>query len=367
MTQRYTNANTSTSNISDCTVESNMDEANKKLVKILDICVRIDAQAFSFYSKIEKSCTDAVFKAFWKSMAEEEKDHVLFWKSAYKLAERNLLPNVFEDLSATHQKFEKILAKSCELIKNVKDLSNPSEILTIAYRLEFYMLNPEFAAMFHIFRTLRGVENMEAKYELHVNEFIQGLLKYGEKIPDAELLGDTLQSLWVDNKRLARENTLDLLTGILNRRGFFNAVNPMLHLAHRKKFKVAIMIADIDHFKAVNDTYGHQKGDEVLKYVAGIIDSTVRKSDISGRYGGEEFIIYADCRDLASEKVVAEKIRGNIEIKTEDALGIKVTVSIGVASSFISGSVEKDMAELIGKADRNLYRAKAEGRNRVVN
>ncbi len=343
-----------------------MAEFNKQLSQILEACIRIDAQAFSLYSKIEKSCKDDVFKSFWKSMAEEEKEHVLFWKKAHRLAERNLLPNVFEDPPATLEKFEKILAKTCDLIKNVKDLSNPSEILTIAYRLEFYMLNPEFATMFHIFRTLDGIENMEDKYEVHVNEFIQGLMKYGEKIPDAELLGDSLQTLWRDNKRLARENTIDLLTGILNRRGFFNAVNPMLHLAHRKKFKVSIMIADIDHFKTVNDTYGHQRGDEVLKYVASIIDSTIRKSDIAGRYGGEEFIIYVDCRDMAAEQVVADKIRKNVETKTEDALGIRVTISIGAASAFISGSVEKDIMELVSKADLNLYKAKTEGRNRVV-
>ncbi|MFA6567971.1 MAG: diguanylate cyclase [Victivallales bacterium] len=343
-----------------------MDEFNEELARILDICIRIDAQAFSLYSKIEKSCTDDVFKSFWKSMAEEEKEHVLFWKKAHQLAEKNLLPNVFEDPSATLKKFEKLLARTCELIKKVKDLSNPSEILTIAYRLEFYMLNPEFATMFHIFKTLDGVENMEERYNQHVNEFIQGLMKYGETIPDAELLGDTLQSLWTDNKRLARENTLDLLTGILNRRGFFNAVNPMLHLAHRRDVKVSIMIADIDYFKRVNDTYGHHRGDEVLRYVASIIDSTIRKSDVAGRYGGEEFIIYADCRDVGSEQVVAEKIRKNVEAKTEAALGIKVTVSIGVASAFISGSTEKDIMALVRKADQNLYRAKAEGRNRVL-
>jgi rubrerythrin len=177
-----------------------MDESEKDLAQILEICIRLDAQAFSLYSKIGKACTDDGFKSFWKSMADEEKEHVLFWKKAHALAKRNFLPNVFEDSSATLEKLKKLLARACALIKNVKNLSDPSEIITIAYRLEFYMLNPEFATMFHIFKTLDGVQNMEDKYELHVNEFIQGLMKYGEIIPDAELLGDTLQSLWKDNK-----------------------------------------------------------------------------------------------------------------------------------------------------------------------
>ena len=84
-----------------------MDDSNRELARILETCIRLDAQAFSFYSKIEKSCTDAVFKSYWKSLAEEEKGHILFCKKAHRLAEKNLLPNVFENPLATQEKFEK--------------------------------------------------------------------------------------------------------------------------------------------------------------------------------------------------------------------------------------------------------------------
>jgi len=338
---------------------------NKELVEVLKYCLMLDAEAYRLYNKISDSCADEELRSFWSSMAEEEKEHVDFWRKAKELAEKDLLPNIFEDLEGTRNKFEKIHGKVQGLIKNIKDFSNMSEILSLAYRLEFYMLTPEFATMFHIFRTLEGVDSMEEKYNQHISEFTAGLMKYGESIPEAEILGETLQNLWMDNKRLAKESTVDLLSGLLNRRGFFNSVSPMAYLAARKKFKIAFLMIDIDDFKVMNDTYGHHKGDEVLKFVASIIEQSIRKSDVAGRYGGEEFIVYADCKDSSSMNTLCERIRKSIEEKTEAALGIKVTVSIGSASEFIGSKVEQDMMALIKKADQNLYKAKAAGKNRV--
>ncbi|OGV60392.1 MAG: hypothetical protein A2X45_18630 [Lentisphaerae bacterium GWF2_50_93] len=328
-------------------------------------CLMLDAEAYRLYNKISSSCADEKLRSFWSMMAEEEKEHVDFWKKAKELAERDLLPDVFEDVSETRKKFEKIHAKVQGMVGNIKDFSNMSEALSLAYRLEFYMLLPEFATMFHIFRTLEGIESMEEKYDQHISEFIAGLMKYGENIPEAEILGETLQNLWADNKRLAKESTCDILTGLFNRRGFFNSVNPISYLASRKKFKVAFLMLDIDNFKLLNDTYGHQKGDEVLKFVASIIENSIRKADLAGRYGGEEFIVYADCKDSSSIGILCERLRKNIEEKTEAALGISVTVSIGSASDFIGSSVEKDMMGIIHRADQNLYKAKAGGKNRI--
>jgi diguanylate cyclase (GGDEF)-like protein len=338
---------------------------NKELVEVLKYCLMLDAEAYRFYNKISASCADDKLRGFWNSMAEEEREHVDFWKKAKELAERDLLPNIFEDLAETKSKFEKVYAKAKGLVNNVKDFSNMPEVLSLAYRLEFYMLTPEFATMFHVFRTLEGVDSMEERYDQHVSEFIAGMLKYGESIPQAEILGETLQNLWMDNKRLAKESSVDLLSGLLNRRGFFNSVNPMAYLAARKKIKIAFLMIDIDDFKAINDTYGHHKGDEVLKFVAAIIEQSIRKSDVAGRYGGEEFIVYADYKDSSSMRTISERIRRNIEEKTEEALGVKVTVSIGSASEFIGSKVEEGIMSVIHKADQNLYRAKAGGKNRV--
>jgi len=149
----------------------------------------------------------------------------------------------------------------------------------------------------------------------------------------------------------------DSLTNLYNRRYFFETAQKMFLTALRKKVPITILMADIDHFKKINDKYGHQMGDEVIKNSAKILKSSVRKNDIVARYGGEEFVVLLfDCNKENGYKV-AEKIRKRVE---ESSLnGLKYTISIGVTDE---GSSIDDM---IYKADLALYEAKKE-RNKVV-
>jgi len=283
------------------------------------------------------------------------------------LAKENLLPGVFENSKEIKDKLEKLRLKIGELIGNIGDISNNYEILAIAYKLEFFMMDPPLSTMFHLVRTINGEKTVDGEYDSPMTAFVNGLLKHGGKIPQSvEFLGETFQNFLHENKRLAIESNMDVLTGIHNRRGFFNAVNPILHLTFRKKINVAIMIADVDDFKDINFTYGHLGGDEALKYIASVMRLSIRKSDIIGRYGGEEFIIYSDCTDLSTESILAERIRKNVEMKTESALGFRITVSLGVASGQIGQTVENDIMVLVKKADDNLLKAKKTGKNRVV-
>jgi diguanylate cyclase (GGDEF)-like protein len=130
-----------------------------------------------------------------------------------------------------------------------------------------------------------------------------------------------------------------------------------------KEFSV-IMI-DIDHFKAVNDTYGHQMGDFVLKELALVMTSFKRKEEDIGRYGGEEF--YGICRgEIRSGLNFAERIRQNIEahVFSHNGIDIHITISAGVAST--EDMVNGTMSDLLGLADKRLYQAKHEGRNKVI-
>jgi len=119
---------------------------------------------------------------------------------------------------------------------------------------------------------------------------------------------------------------------------------------------------DVDFFKRVNDTYGHAIGDEVLKQVATILATTVRKTDFVGRNGGEEFLAILPMTDLKAALVVAEKIRHTIETTPIASVG-KVTVSIGVRE-VQDTDVDKDVA--VTRADKYMYRAKQTGRNKVI-
>lgn len=166
-------------------------------------------------------------------------------------------------------------------------------------------------------------------------------------------------------KQMETMATTDGLTGLTNHRTFQQRFADMLERAARHNHKVALLLCDVDHFKKVNDGYGHPIGDEVLRRVARVLQEVPRKIDIPARYGGEEFAVLLDNVDVAQAKAVAERIRQEIaKVVVETEKGpLSVTESIGVAAFPEDG---RDRATLIERADLALYHAKHTGRNRVV-
>lgn len=157
----------------------------------------------------------------------------------------------------------------------------------------------------------------------------------------------------------------DGLTGLYNHRVFQERIKEEILRASRYKRTLFLLMADIDHFKKINDTYGHQVGDMVLKTVADIIKKNVRQLDFPARYGGEEFALILPETDCDNAYKVGERIRKaieNHEFRLEDGKTFRVTISIGIACFPIDS---KDREELVKKADQALYYAKQEGRNRV--
>ncbi len=161
----------------------------------------------------------------------------------------------------------------------------------------------------------------------------------------------------------------DQLTGLYNRRYLASHLSAMFDRAYWTGRPLSVMVLDIDHFKNVNDTHGHDVGDKVLKEFAERIANSVRGIDLACRYGGEEFLIAMPDTDLAFASVVAERLRHEIANAKfnlnagRDELG--VTVSIGIASTE-NGPEEDSAQKLIKRADEALYEAKSSGRNRVI-
>ncbi len=175
---------------------------------------------------------------------------------------------------------------------------------------------------------------------------------------------ETFVSVGIDitaKVELERLASIDKLTGAYNRRMIDEFMKQELESHKRDSKNFSLIMADIDHFKSVNDTYGHQVGDAVLREVGQIIYSAIRKSDIFGRYGGEEFIII--CPKTSSEQalILAEKIRQEIENFDFIEVGHK-TISLGISSLIDNDEVE----DMIKRADDALYKAKNDGRNKTV-
>lgn len=169
---------------------------------------------------------------------------------------------------------------------------------------------------------------------------------------------------------LERDASTDPLTGIFNRRYLDRRLADEIAAARRYELPLAVLMLDIDHFKQVNDTYGHPAGDKVLVELAREVFRQLRETDVFARYGGEEFIIVAPHTVLPDAMTLAQRVRRNIEQhvfrvpdRSGDTSRIHVTISIGVAAL---GPGCEDKEAVIRQADANLMAAKEAGRNRVV-
>lgn len=162
-------------------------------------------------------------------------------------------------------------------------------------------------------------------------------------------------------KQLEKLSSTDMLTGIFNRRKIEELLNIEILRSRRHQRNLSIIMLDIDHFKHINDNFGHHAGDIVLQQVVNVIKNTLRQSDMFGRYGGEEFLIVCPETSQDEAMIVAEKVRSAVDDFKFDVVEHK-TISLGV-SEF---SYEDTLEELVKKADTALYLSKAEGRNRVT-
>jgi len=178
-----------------------------------------------------------------------------------------------------------------------------------------------------------------------------------------EKVNAELQSKQRDLERLTR---LDGLTGLYNRNTFVELTERELVRAQRQGSATAILLLDLDHFKRVNDTWGHPAGDAVLKNVAAVVTQSVRSTDLVGRLGGEEFIILLPGTTLIAARKLAEKVRARLEANPTlfEKTTIQTTASIGLAGT--TAAEKRDFDNLYNSADKALYMAKQRGRNQVV-
>ncbi|MDL2358085.1 MAG: DUF484 family protein [Pseudomonadota bacterium] len=176
----------------------------------------------------------------------------------------------------------------------------------------------------------------------------------------------------ISNEMLKYIGLTDALTGVYNRRYIDRRLLEEIGRARRQAYRISCLYIDIDHFKSVNDSVGHQGGDEVLREVAGRIKAELRLSDALGRFGGEEFVVLLIDADLESATMVAQRIRSSIAdapfaLSTGETLPISVSIGVATLDDFERDhAIEGVAQQLVAHADTALYQAKESGRNRVV-
>jgi diguanylate cyclase (GGDEF)-like protein len=206
-------------------------------------------------------------------------------------------------------------------------------------------------------------------FEHGANDFVSKPVDSTElqaRVAIHQKLARTIRELEASKKLLQEQATTDPLTKLRNRRAFFD--DGRRHLAHARRHgnDLSLIVLDLDHFKKINDGYGHQAGDEALVAVAKILSSSTRTEDTPARIGGEEFAILLPDTNRIGAVVLAERIRTAIERLqlTYEGFALPLTVSGGIAS--FNADAQDSVEHLISIADKRLYAAKQNGRNRIV-
>lgn len=225
---------------------------------------------------------------------------------------------------------------------------------------------------FHIGKIQKNDFWIDALSELSDREHIVSMKDKNDKVHSFAIFINSLDDSYIvsfsdisetmrEHFSLEQKATHDNLTNAYNREYFQGNINIIIEESHKKGLHVGIVMFDIDHFKMVNDTYGHSVGDFVLKYLVWSVENTIRSEDLLIRWGGEEFLLIIQTKSIEALVLIAQKIREKIE--NEDFKEVKkITCSFGVTLYKSS----EDILESIKRADEGLYEAKENGRNRVV-
>ncbi len=216
----------------------------------------------------------------------------------------------------------------------------------------------------------QGRQNLQAIYTNHLETYSHVLEKKvsertGELQEAMEIARKKNLELELINQHLTDLATHDGLTGLLNHHTFIEQFKHVIEDARRYRYSLVVMMIDLDHFKKINDTFGHLTGNDVLRSVATIFDRAVRESDLAARYGGEEFTLVLTRTSLTEAMGKAEVIRQQVkDLRLENAPSLNLTISIGLAA-FDPSNQNTDYNALLSQSDKALYDAKQQGRDRV--
>jgi diguanylate cyclase (GGDEF)-like protein len=333
-------------------------------LRIVQLCLTIERAAVDFYSAIAADSKIPELRAFWTSMSHAEQHHLRYWETLVAMAGEAELPAVFDDPEGILRELEGIIPVTEGILRVPHGPFDLHDAFLAAYKLEFHMLHPAFATLFSALSAVTGGDSPEVLYEAHLDALVGIVAKYGHSTPEMDVLGGALKRLWRENRRLAGQAHSDGLTGLLTRRAFLNTAEHLCKVARRREEDLALIMLDVDDFKKLNDSLGHQHGDVALRTVASVIKAGVRTSDLVGRFGGEEFIVLLYGAGPEAARAIADKIRR--AVAEAPVLGQRITLSAGVAAGRIREDAGKELDGMIRRADKLLLDAKRSGKNMVA-
>lgn len=237
-----------------------------------------------------------------------------------------------------------------------KSISEISKKTNTLYLISIFASLILLAILIYTFKLISKKQNQIK----NLNNILENRVK--ERTLELEKKSDELKQ---SNDKLLELSRIDFLTKLANRRYFFNYSNQLFSSLHRNNNKLSLVVIDIDYFKNINDTYGHNIGDLALIQIAGLLKHSIRESDFCARLGGEEFVIILNNSDIKSAYIFCEKIRTKVKetVFILEENKIKITISLGIEEY---NEKHDSINDIVNNADKALYEAKAQGRDRTV-
>jgi len=345
--------------------------ATDALVRLFRICREMDATAQRTFGALSTTADGPGLGAWWADAAGERAGRVAFWDALIPLAERGMIPAMFDEPEVMADGLGRALDSARDLASQREPGAGAGAGFVIAARLEYCLPHPSFESFFRYARELSPVARAVPPGNPcagGVERLGSALARFCSEDPAMDLLGDVVRTLWSDNRRLGQAVNNDPLTGLMNRRGFFNAAGPFLDLARRNGKNIGLILADIDDFPGYVERAGREAADALLQRIGLALKQVVRSSDLVARFGGGEFVVLFYALGGADLCSVAEKMRRTINVCSQD--GLPCTASIGAASLESPGPDGSapcaNLEEVMAKATRNREEAQGGGGDRSV-
>lgn len=303
------------------------------LVEIIRSCLEMDRMAEDAYLRLAAGEAGPELAAFWQAMAVEEKGHVAFWEALLDFARQGRLPDLFADPVSTLEALAVTAREVRGLLSRADHPGGPGQAFVLCYRLEAALMHPAFEALFRFAQDSRlplPLENPADDYARHIRFFVESLGRFGGLSPEVMLIGELLTRLHEESKALAVGAHTDELTGVLNRRGFFMVVDPLVFLCARKAEPAGLAVLDVDGLGRINRIHGQRLGDMVLASVAACVREALGGRDILGRLGDDSFGVFLP--GCGPQGLEAFACRAAQSVESLAHHGVSVTVSVAAAA-----------------------------------